>query len=36
MLSRLILLAVQLAVAWLAAPEIMRYLPRLGDLQLFV
>ncbi len=36
MLSRLILLAVQLAVAWFAAPEIMRYLPRLGDLQLFV
>jgi hypothetical protein len=36
MLSRLILLAVQLAVAWFAAPEIMRYLPRLGTLQLFV
>ena len=37
MLSRLILLAVQLAVAWFAAPEIMRYLPRLGsDLQIFV
>lgn len=36
MLSRLILLAVQLAVAWFAAPEIMRYLPRLGGLQLFV
>lgn len=36
MLSRLILLAVQLAVAWFAAPEIMRYLPRFGNLQLFV
>lgn len=36
MLSRLILLAVQLAVAWFAAPEIMRYIPGLGGLQLFV
>lgn len=36
MLSRLILLAVQLAVAWFAAPEIMRYIPRFGDLQLFI
>ena len=36
MLSRLILLAVQLAVAWLAAPEIMRYLPRFGAFQLLV
>jgi hypothetical protein len=36
MLSRLILLAVQLAVAWFAAPEIMRYLPGMGDLRLFV
>jgi len=36
MLSRLILLAVQLAVAWFAAPEIVRYIPRFGELQLFV
>lgn len=35
MLARLVLLAAQLAVAWLAAPEIMRYLPRLGSLQIF-
>lgn len=36
MLSRLILLAVQLIVAWFAAPYIMRYIPGLGGLQLFV
>ncbi|MBX9588560.1 MAG: hypothetical protein K2X43_04595 [Hyphomonadaceae bacterium] len=36
MLSRLILLAVQLVVAWFAAPEIVKYFPRFGDLQLFV
>jgi hypothetical protein len=36
MLSRLILLAVQLAVAWFAAPEIMRYIPGFGALSLFV
>jgi hypothetical protein len=36
MLSRLILLAVQLVVAWFGAPYIMRYIPGLGGLQLFV
>ena len=37
MLSRLILLALQLIVAWFAAPEIVRYLPNFGPLlQLFV
>ena len=36
MLSRLILLALQLVVAWLAAPVIVRYIPGLGRLQLFV
>ena len=37
MLSRLILLALQLIVAWFAAPEIVRYLPNFGGLlQLFV
>ncbi len=36
MLSRLILLAVQLIVAWFAAPLIVRYIPGLGRLQLFV
>lgn len=36
MLSRLILLALQLVVAWFAAPIIVRYLPGLGRLQLFV
>jgi uncharacterized membrane protein YeaQ/YmgE (transglycosylase-associated protein family) len=36
MLSRLVLLALQLIVAWLAAPEIIRYIPRFGDLQLFI
>ena len=36
MLSRLILLALQLVVAWFAAPAIVRYIPGLGGLQLFV
>ena len=36
MLSRLILLALQLVVAWFAAPIIVRYIPGLGGLQLFV
>ena len=36
MLSRLILLALQLIIAWFAAPIIMRYIPGLGALQLFV
>jgi len=36
MLSRLILLALQLIVAWFAAPIIVRYIPGLGGLQLFV
>ena len=36
MLSRLILLAVQLVIAWFGAPYIMRYIPGSGGLQLFV
>jgi hypothetical protein len=36
MLARLVLLAAQLAVAWFVAPEIVRYIPRLGDFQIFV
>jgi hypothetical protein len=36
MLSRLILLALQLIIAWVAAPVIVRYIPGLGGLQLFV
>jgi hypothetical protein len=37
MLARLVLLAAQLAVAWFAAPEIVRYIPRLGStLEMFV
>lgn len=36
MLSRLILLALQLIFAWFAAPEIARYLPNFGALQLFL
>jgi hypothetical protein len=36
MLSRLVLLALQLIVAWFAAPIIMRYIPGLGRLELFV
>jgi hypothetical protein len=36
MLSRLVLLALQLIVAWFAAPVIIRYIPGLGRLQIFV
>ena len=36
MLSRLVLLAVQLIVAWFGAPFVVRYIPGLGGLQLFV
>jgi hypothetical protein len=36
MLSRLVLLALQLVVAWIAAPVIVRYIPGLGRMQLFV
>jgi hypothetical protein len=36
MLARLVLLALQLAIAWFAGPEIVRYIPRFGGLQLFV
>ncbi|HWB46076.1 MAG TPA: hypothetical protein VG900_11605 [Hyphomicrobiaceae bacterium] len=36
MLSRLVLLALQLIIGWVAAPEIVRYLPRMGELSLFV
>jgi hypothetical protein len=36
MLSRLVLAFVQLAVGWFAAPQIVRYLPGLGTLELFV
>ena len=36
MLSRLILLALQLIVAWIAAPVLVRYIPGLGRMQLFV
>jgi hypothetical protein len=36
MLSRLILLAVQLAIGWFGAPYVIRYIPNLGGLQLFV
>jgi hypothetical protein len=36
MLSRLLLLAVQLIVAWFAAPHIVRYIPGLSRLELFV
>jgi hypothetical protein len=36
MLSRLVLLALQLAIAWFAGPEIIRYIPSFGALQLFV
>ena len=34
--SRLILLGLQLMVAWFAAPVIVRYIPGLGRLELFV
>ena len=36
MLSRLILLVLQLIIAWFAAPIIVRYIPGLGRMQLFV
>ncbi|HZT48097.1 MAG TPA: hypothetical protein VFA64_08975 [Hyphomicrobiaceae bacterium] len=36
MLSRLVLLALQLVAAWVAAPVIVRYIPGLGRLELFV
>lgn len=36
MLSRLILLALQIVIAWVAAPEIVRFFPRVGELYLFV
>jgi len=36
MLSRLVLLLLQLVVAWVAAPYIVRYIPGLGRFQLFV
>lgn len=36
MLSRLVLLALQLVVGWFGAPYIVRYIPGLGGLQLFV
>jgi zinc transporter ZupT len=36
MLSRLILLGLQLIVAWFAAPAIARYIPGLARLELFV
>src|SRR5262249_46085213 len=36
MLTRLILLLLQAIVAWVAAPPIVRYIPGLGGLQLFV
>lgn len=36
MLSRLVLLFVQLVVGWFGAPYVVRYIPGLGDLQLFV
>ena len=36
MLSRLILLVLQAIIAWLVAPPIVRYIPGLGGLQLFV
>jgi hypothetical protein len=36
MLSRLILLGLQLIAAWFAGPVIVRYIPGLGRMQLFV
>lgn len=36
MLSRLILLALQLVIAWFAAPVIVRYIPGMGRLELLV
>jgi len=36
MLSRLVLLVVQLVVAWFAAPYIVRYVPGMGRMEIFV
>jgi hypothetical protein len=36
MLSRLILLAVQLVIAWFGAPYIVRYIPGMGRMEIFV
>jgi hypothetical protein len=36
MLARLVLLALQLAIGWFAGREIVRYIPRFGDLQIFI
>jgi zinc transporter ZupT len=36
MLSRLILLALQVVIAWIAAPIVVRYIPGMGRLELFV
>jgi EamA domain-containing membrane protein RarD len=36
MLSRLVLLVLQLSIAWIAAPAIVRYIPGLGPIELFV
>ena len=36
MLSRLILLAIQLIVAWFGAPYVVRYIPGMGRMEIFV
>ncbi|MGI9422232.1 MAG: hypothetical protein ACR2PA_03495 [Hyphomicrobiaceae bacterium] len=36
MFGRLVLILVQLAVGWFATPEVLKYLPKLGQLDLFV
>jgi EamA domain-containing membrane protein RarD len=36
MLSRLVLLAVQLIVAWVGAPYVVRYIPGIGRMEIFV
>ncbi len=36
MLSRLVLLAVQLIVAWFGAPYVVRYIPGMGRMEIFV
>jgi hypothetical protein len=36
MLSRLILLLVQLVIAWFGAPYIVRYIPGMGRMEIFV
>ena len=36
MLSRLILLVVQLIVAWFGAPYVVRYIPGMGRMEIFV